>query len=181
MKRYIAFLRAINVGSHTVRMDELKRLFEALDLANVETFIASGNVIFDSSAKPQVLQRRIETHLAESLGYEVATFLRSTAELSEVAGYQPFGPLDDSSYASLYVSFVGQPVPADAEARILAYRSESDDFHVHGREVYWLCRTKMSDSRFTPGKLEKALGGAPATSRNTTTIKRIAEKYCGGG
>ena len=51
MTRYIAFLRAINVGGHTVKMAELKRLFEALGFTNVETFIASGNVIFDSSAK----------------------------------------------------------------------------------------------------------------------------------
>ncbi len=51
MPKYVALLRAINVGGHTVKMDHLRRLFEALGFTNVETFIASGNVIFDSTSK----------------------------------------------------------------------------------------------------------------------------------
>ena len=50
MPKFVAFLRAINVGGHLVKMDELRGLFEALGFSNVETFIASGNVIFDSKA-----------------------------------------------------------------------------------------------------------------------------------
>jgi uncharacterized protein (DUF1697 family) len=49
MPKHIAFLRAINVGGHIVKMDHLRRLFEALELAEVETFIASGNVIFEAA------------------------------------------------------------------------------------------------------------------------------------
>ena len=47
MPRYITFLRAINVGGHTVKMDRLREIFESLGFANVETFIASGNVVFE--------------------------------------------------------------------------------------------------------------------------------------
>jgi uncharacterized protein (DUF1697 family) len=69
-QRYVAFLRAINVGGHIVKMDQLRKLFEGLRLANVETFIASGNVIFDCGAEDaQKLERRIEAHLQKSLGY----------------------------------------------------------------------------------------------------------------
>ena len=50
MPRYIAFLRAINVGGHTVKMDRLREIFESLGFANVETFIASGNVVFETTA-----------------------------------------------------------------------------------------------------------------------------------
>jgi uncharacterized protein (DUF1697 family) len=46
MPKYVAFLRAINVGGHTVKMDHLRRLFEALGFTNVETFIASSDVVF---------------------------------------------------------------------------------------------------------------------------------------
>jgi len=60
MPKFIAFLRAINVGGHVVKMDQLRRFFEALGFANVETFIASGNVIFESKSKdPAALQRQI--------------------------------------------------------------------------------------------------------------------------
>ncbi len=69
MPRYVAFLRAINVGGHTVKMDYLRMLFEALGFSNVETFIASGNVIFDSKAtSAKALEKRIEHCLAEALG-----------------------------------------------------------------------------------------------------------------
>ena len=73
--RFIALLRAINVGGHNVKMDRLRKLFESLGLSNVETFIASGNVIFDSLVESaETLEEKIERHLRESLGYEVATF-----------------------------------------------------------------------------------------------------------
>ena len=56
--RLVAFLRAINVGGHNVKMDRLRELFEALGLSNVETFIASGNVIFDSRPGTHRCSRR---------------------------------------------------------------------------------------------------------------------------
>jgi uncharacterized protein (DUF1697 family) len=181
MTRYIALLRAINVGGHTVKMDHLRRLFEELDFANVETFIASGNVIFDApSGKPVALERRIAAHLRESLGHDVATFLRSGPELAAVAAHQPFDParIDGPDHA-LYVSFVGDAIQSDAESRILAHRTEYDEFHVRGRELFWLTHRKLSESTFTGVVLERALGGKPATTRNITTVRRLAAKYCG--
>ena len=90
MPRHIAFLRAINVGGHTVKMDLLCRLFEELGLKDVETFIASGNVIFRSPAKSASLEVKVERHLRQALGYEVATFIRNEAEIAAVAAYRPF-------------------------------------------------------------------------------------------
>ena len=93
MIRYIALLRAINVGGHKVKMDRLRKLFESLGLSNVETFIASGNVIFDSPAEDaRTLEKQIEDYLRKSLGFEVATFVRSVSELEAIAGYRPFMP-----------------------------------------------------------------------------------------
>ena len=56
--RYVALLRAVNVGGRTVKMDRLRTLFEELKLRNVETFIASGNVIFESTAGASALESR---------------------------------------------------------------------------------------------------------------------------
>ena len=67
--RYIALLRAINVGGHTVKMEQLRGLFADIGFANVETFIASGNVIFDAlSADEAALATQIEHSLAQALG-----------------------------------------------------------------------------------------------------------------
>jgi Uncharacterized protein conserved in bacteria len=107
MPRHIAFLRAINVGGHVVKMDRLRQIFESIGLASVETFIASGNVIFESRAGAPTLERKIETALRETLGYEVRTFLRSAAELLEVSRYRPFPEAQlGAEGSSLYVSFL---------------------------------------------------------------------------
>ncbi|MBK7317116.1 MAG: DUF1697 domain-containing protein [Anaerolineales bacterium] len=69
MTRYFTFLRAINVGGHTVKMDVLRQLFESLGFSNVETFIASGNVIFEAkTADGKSLEKKIEKALKEALG-----------------------------------------------------------------------------------------------------------------
>ncbi len=176
LQRSIAFLRAINVGGHTVKMDHLRTLFEELGFANVATFIASGNVIFDSApADARTLAMQIERHLKQSLGYAVATFIRSPGELAAVATYQPF-PGVDLEGASLYIAFLQAPPSDEAQHKLLAFRTAIDDFHVHGREVYWLCHTKISESKFSGALLEKTLG-MPATMRNATTVRKLAAKY----
>ena len=91
MPKLVAFLRAINVGGHTVSMDTLRREFEAIGLKDVETFIASGNVVFTAPpGKTTALERKIEKRLHDSLGYEVRTFIRTEAEVAAIAGYKPF-------------------------------------------------------------------------------------------
>jgi uncharacterized protein (DUF1697 family) len=177
MSRYIALLRAINVGGHVVKMEDLRRHFADLGFANVATFIASGNVIFDTrETEAAALERRIERHLRDALGYEVATFLRTPAELAAVAQYQPFPDGDDIGEGALFVAFLPRPPAAEARQKVAALDTPTDSFHVHERELYWLCRTRLSDSRVSGGLLEKTLG-LPATMRNVTTVRRLAAKY----
>jgi uncharacterized protein (DUF1697 family) len=175
MARYIAFLRSINVGGHNVKMDALCRLFEAMKFSAVETIVASGNVIFESkSSNVKAMERRIESRLLESLGYKVAAFVRSAKGLAEIAKYKPFGAQEDG--AGLYIAFVAEPLSKEAEKQLLSCKTESDDFHVRGREIYWLCHTRFSESPFSGPRLEKILG-TQATVRNSTTVRKIAAKY----
>src|SRR5262249_10137534 len=84
MYRYVALLRAINVGGHVVKMTHLRDLFQQMGFAKVETFIASGNVFFDSeSADPDALEKQIESALEQALGYSVGTFIRTPLEMNE--------------------------------------------------------------------------------------------------
>jgi uncharacterized protein (DUF1697 family) len=143
MTRYIAFLRAINVGGHTVKMDVLRQPFEALGLAGVETFIASGNVVFETAAKtPRTLEKKIEQRLREALGYEVVTFIRTAAELAAIAQYQPFSPAVLETAQAFNIAFLTDALEAASQKKLLALKTDIDDFHVQGREVYWLCRRK---------------------------------------
>jgi uncharacterized protein (DUF1697 family) len=179
MPKYVAFLRAINVGGHVVKMDYLRALFESLGFSNIETLIASGNVIFDSKSKnTRAIEQKIEKHLQAALGYEVATFVRAVPELEAVARYQPFGDseLKAEDAAVLYIGFLADPPGEPAKQKLLSFATEIDDFHVSGREVYWLCRKKFSDSGFSSALLEKTLG-MKITLRNSNTVKRLASKY----
>ena len=177
MPRYIAFLRAINVGGRVVKMERLRALFESLGLRDVETFIASGNVIFETkAADAAALEARIERALAKELGYEVATFLRTTDELATIAAHVPFAdaePLPDGH--ALSVGFLKTAPDEARRAALLVHRSPTDELALHEREIWWWCRTRVSDSKLTNARLEKAVGAA--TVRNVTTVRKLAAKY----
>jgi uncharacterized protein (DUF1697 family) len=178
MPKYVAFLRAINVGGHVVKMDYLRNLFDSLGFNNVETFIASGNVIFDSSSRStKLLEKKIEHYLQEALGYEVATFIRTTNELATIAAYKPFDEADLKAEGNaLYIGFLAGMPTQESERNLLAFTTNVDDFHVFGREVYWLSRKKISESEFSGARLEKTLG-MRATLRNSNTVKKLVAKY----
>ncbi len=185
---WIAFLRGINVGGHVVKMDALRELFSGMGFADLATFIASGNVIFDAGrdAEAAALEARIERELEAALGYAVATFVRSPHELAAVAAragghgeaaaalFQPERLAAEGT--RVHIGFLKAP-PSVAAAEVLdASRTPDDDFAVHGREVYWLRRGRMSDSAFTTAAFERALG-APSTWRNANTVRRMAAKH----
>ncbi|MEO8215791.1 MAG: DUF1697 domain-containing protein [Acidobacteriota bacterium] len=178
MVRFVAFLRAINVGGHVVKMDRLRAEFEGMGLSSVETFIASGNVIFETKARDVArLEKSIEKRLRTALGYDVATFLRSTTDLAAVAHFQAFPQqeLEVEGHA-LYIAFLPRPLDREAERKLMALRSEVDDFRVRDREIYYLIRTRFSESRFSGALLERTLG-MPSTMRNVTTVRKLAAKY----
>lgn len=177
MHRYIAFLRAINVGGRTVKMEALRARFEALGFQSVETFIASGNVIFQTASKdPKALEQSIERHLLETLGHEVKTFLRTEAELAAIARYQPFEAARIKAAGAFNVAFLSGPLGPEATAALPALKTDIDDFHSHGREVYWLCAKRQSDSTFSNAVFEKRLK-VRATFRGWNTVAKLAAKY----
>ena len=186
MPKYVAFLRAINVGGHTVKMDQLRSLFVGLGFSNVETFIASGNVIFDSNSKDkkaaeakrvQKIEQKIEKHLQAALNYEVATFVRAVSQLAAIAEHKAFSETQMAPPGSrVYIGFLADAPSAAVTNKLLSCATKVDDFHVHDREVYWLIRCGFSDSEFSGARLEKTLG-MRVTVRNSTTIKKLAAKY----
>jgi uncharacterized protein (DUF1697 family) len=175
--RYVAFLRAVNVGGRVVKMGDLKAAFESLAVKNVQTFIASGNVIFDTTMKdPAVLERKAERCLQKAFGYEVATYLRSIEEVAEIAGREPFPAAAISHGAVIYVGFLPSGPGAAERRKLMSLTTEVHDFHVAGREVFWLRRRDLAGAGFDAPPIEKALG-LRATFRNIRTVQRIATKY----
>ena len=176
MTRFIAFLRAINVGGHNVKMEELRALFESLGLSNVETFIASGNVVFEAPENADNLRQKIEAHLHKSLGYAVTAFIRTDSEIAEIARYKPFDEAKLQAAQALNVAFLAGPLSDEAQRTLLRLSTDIDEFHVHGREMYWLCQRKQSESTFSNALFERTLK-VKSTFRGWNTVQKLAEKY----
>jgi uncharacterized protein (DUF1697 family) len=176
MPRYFAFLRAINVGGRVVRMEALRELFTGLGFTGVETFIASGNVIFHAkSAKPAELEKRIEKQLELSLGYPVAAFLRTGEELAAISRSRPFDEAAVQSAGAFCIGFLARPLEPPVHTALLDLQTEVDAFHHAGREIYWLCKVRQSESKVTNGLLERKLKVA-MTFRSITTVAKLAQR-----
>jgi uncharacterized protein (DUF1697 family) len=177
--RQIAFLRAINVGGHRVTMGDLARVFERLGFRDVQTFIASGNVIFSGGrGSVPALERRIERALEAALGYEVATFIRSDAEVATVARYRPFETAAMAQALSLNVGFTSVPLTAEQRRVLASLETANDAFHVNGREIYWKILSRQSESVVSNAVIERALR-IRSTFRGAKTIEKLAAKLAG--
>lgn len=175
--RLVAFLRAINVGGHTVTMDALKAHFRDAGFTNVESFIASGNIIFQSKrTDAAAVERKIERHLEQALGYEVKTFVRTVAEVAEVAAYAPFPPAIVKRARVVYVGFLAAPMTAAARKTLAALATDIDQFHTSGRELYWASLGQQGESKFTNTVFERALK-LRTTFRGIKTVVKLAVKF----
>jgi uncharacterized protein (DUF1697 family) len=155
-------------------MDVLRDLFADLGHTDVETFIASGNVIFQSKRRDASrIAREIEEHLRAELGYDVATMVRTPAEVSTICGH---ACVERMAGRSLYVGFTAAKPHADAGRAAESLQNAVSEIVVDGREVYWLVEGKLTDTGLSNGAIEKRLG-IPVTFRNITTVKKLAAKY----
>jgi uncharacterized protein (DUF1697 family) len=175
--KLVAFLRGINVGGHRVQMARLRDEFEGLGFTGVETFIASGNVIFQSARQSlPALETRIEQRLAAALGYAVPTLVRTPSEVQAVVERLPFTSDEAAAAHAIHVLFLRVALDADGEARVRALETPMDAFRPSGRELYWLCRGRLNESLVPAPAFARALGRQPATMRNVTMLKRLAAK-----
>ena len=160
-----------------VKMDALKLQFEALSLANVSTFIASGNVVFDSKVRNHaVLERKIEAQLHAAFGFEIHTFVRTADEVAAVAAHTAFDAAELAAARTHVVGFLASAPDAAALKVIAGFESDIDRFHVHGRELYWLSRLGQSESTFSNALFEKKLG-MRSTFRGLNTLHKLLAKY----
>ena len=134
-------------------------------------------MLFDApEADAHALKDHLESALNEALGYKVSVFLRRPAELAAIAVYAAFKAGELESAAALNVAFLSAAPDEEAQRKLMALKTDIDDFHVHGRQVYWLCRKRQSESTFSNAALERALG-QPSTLRGIKTIRKMVKKY----
>jgi len=179
MAQYVAFLRGIGLGNRRPKMNDLRAIFEKMKFGGVATFIASGNVLFESSAgNGTKLEPLIEENLRRSLGYEVDSFIRTRAEVAAAAAFRPFSKKEmESPENTVHCGFWKEAAGAALARGLLACRTEVDAFCVNGREFYWLCRIKTNESKVWASPAMKALKLPSSTMRNLTTLRKLAAQY----
>jgi uncharacterized protein (DUF1697 family) len=169
--RYATFLRAINVGGRRITGVELCKPFAEMGLSDVESFRASGNVVFASPRKPS--EARIEEQLEKALGYEVGVFLRGPAQMLELAAAEPFEP-----GAKYHLWFLKKLPAKSVQDEVLALGTDDDRLAFGKRELLWRPRGRMTDSELDLKAVGKLIG--LNTVRTNGTVDQIAAKWFGG-
>ena len=174
--RYAAFLRAVNLGKNRrVTSDRLKELFEKAGAEEVATFRTSGNVVFEASRD---MARELEPHLEKALGHEMVIFLRTAAELKEIAAAEPFPAKDvERSKGKLQVVLFEKKPTAAVKKKALALATNDDKLVFGKRELFWLPSGGYSEAELDRKTLDELLG--PSTVRTKGTVDQLHAKYFG--
>jgi uncharacterized protein (DUF1697 family) len=174
MATWIALFRGINVGGKNILpMKELTRELEKLGYTGIETYIQSGNVVFQSPrAKAGTLARRIGEAIAKSHGIQSRIIVLSAKQLEDAAASNPY-PEAEGDPKSLHLSFLAHaPESPDLET-LNQLKSGSESFTLLGDVFYLRAPAGIGRSKLA-ARAEKALGVA-ATARNWRTVTRLIE------
>ncbi|MGH3081578.1 MAG: DUF1697 domain-containing protein [Gaiellaceae bacterium] len=172
--RYVALLRGINVGGKSiVRMADLKECVEALGYDDVSTFIASGNVLFESRKSAAKLESELEKALEKRFGLPIAVVVRSRAELGRIVKAIPSDWIGNHSLR-VNVAFLRRTLDGRKLARELEPREGVDELVVTKAAVIWATRRNA----LTRSGMQKLVGGAAyrdMTVRNLNTTLKLQE------
>jgi uncharacterized protein (DUF1697 family) len=165
MTKYVALLRAVNVGgTGKFPMAELKAICVRAGFAKVQTYIASGNVVFESDETPNNVKSALEARLLAFAGTPVGAVIRTAAEMAEVLRSNPF---PDAAPNHTVAIFLDRPPPSDALAHAVGVKDEK--MGLGAREIYVHYGSGIGRSKL---KIPAARAG---TARNLNTITKLAE------
>jgi uncharacterized protein (DUF1697 family) len=177
MRVIISFLRGVNLaGRHMIRMDDLRALYAALGLRDVQSHLQSGNVVFRTKDRNLLtLAKRIEAAIEKKYGFHCDVILRTTADLRAVIARSPFARRRGLEPSKLLVTFLADHPPKELSTQILAIQPEpEEELRLDGRELYVYFPDGMGHSKLFRtlfGKLLKKEG----TGRNWNTVTKLLE------
>ena len=179
MKKYISLLRGINVsGQKLIKMIELKALYESMTFENVNTYIQSGNIVFQSKIDNiSELTELIEGEVESRFGFYVKTFIRTPGDVQQVIDKNPFLLEPTTDPSGLYVCFLENHPALDKAHMLDSVGANSEKVILAGGEIYLYYPNGFGKSKWTNNFFEKKLC-LNATTRNWKTVLKLAE-MCG--
>jgi uncharacterized protein (DUF1697 family) len=176
MRRFVVFLRGINVGGHIVVKERLKEVFTSLGLQNVSTYKQSGNVIFETDiVNPQEIKSKIVVKLRSLLGYEVAAFMRTIPQLKGIIDLDPFKNKDKEGTSFLVTFLAIEPANFSLQMPMTIPKSTAQVISAKGTEVFSV--THGGGEGALPNPYLESKLKMKATTRNMNIIREIVEKY----
>lgn len=177
MNKKVAILRGINVGGkRKILMQDLKELFRQLGFNNIQTYIQSGNVIFDSSETTDNFKKanEIEDAIFNRFGFQVPVIILDAKELQDAISENPFITDKTIEINSLHLTFLKE-LPDDEKLKnITALNFSPDFFEIRNKNVFVYCAGKYHASKLTNNFFESKLK-IPATTRNWKTVLKLSE------
>lgn len=174
MKRYVALLRGINVGGkNKVPMPLLKAALEAAGLANVRTYINSGNVLFAAEGDEVALQRLCRQAIWDAFGLDIAVAVISAEDYAQAMAHAPdwWGEDGEAKHNAI---FVIAPADARALAEEVGQRAEYEKVYAHGPVIFWSAPLKTF-SRTRWAKVVTSASYGMVTIRNANTARKLLE------
>ena len=175
MAHLVVFLRAINVGGHTVAKAELQEAFLCLGYADVSTYKQSGNVILETDEAPTEIKRKVEAKLRDLLGYDVAAFVRTIRQLKAIVYLSPFKGYDAEGSSFLVTFLSDAPLVFPLKLPLTIPKSTAQIISVRGGEVFSV--THGGGEGGLPNPFLEAKLKQKATTRNMNIITEIAAKF----
>jgi uncharacterized protein (DUF1697 family) len=172
-RKYIAFLRGINVGGNKlIKMEALADALTSAGLRHVKTYIASGNVIFDSSGTPEALAKKIERKLLKTFGHEITVVVLSLSELQALVKSDPFKRVRRGRDVMLFVTLLTRKIELPEKT----IESKSDKLKViavQPRATFTVARRKKTGWFGFPNNFIEKVLAVPGTTRNWSTLEKI--------
>ena len=168
----VSLLRAINVGKRQVDKDRLIAIHEAAGCSQVRTYLASGNVLFLTTAPDlKALSSRIQERFERETGFTSEAILRTADELDSALARNPFNHPEP---ARLLVTFLASAPSPIQIAEALTIPVAPEQMAISGREMYVYYPNGIGRSKFPDAKVARALGGIVGTSRNLNTVRALS-------
>jgi uncharacterized protein (DUF1697 family) len=174
MARYVAFLRAVNVGRRRVAMTTACEVLTKLGFDEVSSYVNSGNLLFTATGSAAEHEAAIRSALEKEFGFELTTFVRTAAQVRALVDARPFGEI-----ASGHTHFALLPLTkltAKEKKAVEAMSNDHDEVLVRGRDVQWLIRSKSTETTLGPKQWRDALPDNPTTARNITMVTKLVER-----
>jgi len=172
----ISLLRAVNVGrANRISMAALRAIYESLGVRNPQTYLQSGNVVFQSDERRlRGLHERVEREIERNFGFRTGVIGRTAGELRDVVARSPFPGRRGIEPNKLLVVFLASDPGAAARGRLRGLEAGSEELQIHDRELYIYFPDGLARPKLSVPLLEKTLGTS-GTGRNWNTVRKLAE------